>query len=128
MSGNRQRRAGQPGGMDTMTSTIALRFQPLSPALAATATRIWTDGEGGAPLRCCLRDSRPGERIALVSATPEGPRGAYRETGPVFVHAEHCAGPATPGYPDDWRGRTQVFRAYGRRGQIVGGEVVPGGT
>ncbi|MGW2715123.1 DUF1203 domain-containing protein, partial [Streptomyces sp. NPDC001356] len=29
-----------------------------------------TDEEGGAPLRCCLRHSVPGERIALVSYAP----------------------------------------------------------
>lgn len=29
-----------------------------------------TDDEGGAPLRCCLRRSRAGERIALVSYAP----------------------------------------------------------
>jgi hypothetical protein len=114
--------------MDDMTSTIALRFEPLSAALAASATRVWTDDAGGAPLRCCLRDSRPGERVALVAVTPEGPRGAYRETGPVFVHAEGCAGPQSHGYPDDWRRRTQVFRAYDHRGAIIGGEVVPAGT
>ncbi len=28
------------------------------------------DEEGGAPLRCCLRRSAPGERIALVSYAP----------------------------------------------------------
>jgi hypothetical protein len=115
-----------------MTSTdvgpASLRYVPLPTTLGAAATRVSVDEQGGAPLRCCLRDSRPGERIALVAVTPDGPEGAYRETGPVFVHAGHCGGPATPGYPDDWRRRTQVFRAYGRGGQIVGGEVVPGGT
>ena len=30
----------------------------------------FTDDEGGAPLRCCLRRSEPGERIALVSYAP----------------------------------------------------------
>jgi hypothetical protein len=115
-----------------MTSTDALtatlRFEPLPAALAADATRAWTDEDGGAPLRCCLRDSRPGERIALVAATPDGPQGAYRETGPVFLHADGCAGPADAGYPEDFRRRTQVFRAYNRTGVIVGGEVVPPGA
>jgi hypothetical protein len=111
-----------------MTSTISLQFEPLPATIAAAATKTWDDDEGGAPLRCCLRDSRPGERIALVSATPEGPQGAYRETGPVFVHADGCAGPADTGYPEDWRRRTQVFRAYDRTGSIIGGQVVQPGT
>jgi hypothetical protein len=108
--------------------TVLLRYEPLPAALAADAARTWIDAEGGAPLRCCLRDSRPGERIALVSVTPEGPLGAYRETGPVFLHANGCPGPTDAGYPDDFRRRTQVFRAYDRDGVIVGGEVVRPGS
>ena len=112
----------------TDTPPTALRFEPLPAALAVGATRISIDEEGGAPLRCCLRDSRPGERIALVAVTPEGPQGAYRETGPVFLHAGGCSGPAGTGYPEDFRRRPQVFRAYDSSGAIVGGEVVPAGT
>ncbi|WP_148668084.1 DUF1203 domain-containing protein, partial [Streptomyces sp. WAC05950] len=49
-----------------------------------------TDGEGGAPLRCCLRTSEAGERIALVSYAPlrrwaartGADPGAYDEQGP----------------------------------------------
>lgn len=81
----------------------------------------------GAPLRCCLRDSEPGEEVALVSVAPPGPRGAYLEHGPVFVHAGRCPGPAADGYPGQWRERTQVFRAYDGQGRIVGGEVVAAG-
>jgi Protein of unknown function (DUF1203) len=118
-----------------MTSDVDLTERPatrlLFEALRATAVgpeaRVSIDDEGGAPLRCCLRDSRPGERIALVAVTPDGPLGAYRETGPVFVHADPCPGPGQTGYPEDWRRRTQVFRAYDRAGSIVGGAVVPPG-
>ena len=108
--------------------TSALRYQPLPATLADCATRTLVDEDGGAPLRCCLRDSRPGERIALVSVTPDGPQGAYRETGPVFLHADGCAGPIDAGYPEEFRRRTQVFRAYDATGAIVGGTVVPPGT
>jgi hypothetical protein len=111
---------------DSLTST--LRYEPLPAALAADATRVFIDEDGGAPLRCCLRDSRPGERIALVAVTPDGPQGAYRETGPVFLHADGCAGPADRGYPEEFRRRTQVFRAYNHAGVIVGGEVVRPGS
>ena len=111
-----------------MTSTrTTLVVDALSPALAADAARTWTDSEGGAQLRCCLRHSRPGERIALVAVTPQGPRGAYRETGPVFLHAGPCPGRSDAGYPDDFRGREKVFRLYGEDGAITGGEVVPPG-
>lgn len=105
--------------------TIVVEALPAS--LGSAAVRAWVDGEGGAPLRCCLRDSRPGERVALVSVTPPGPKGAYRETGPVFMHANGCEGPTARTYPDAFRDRPQVFRAYDAHGSIVGGEMVGAG-
>ena len=113
---------------ETDIRTAPLRYEPLPASLAADATRTFIDDDGGAPLRCCLRDSRPGERIALVAVTPEGPQGAYRETGPVFLHADGCSGPTDTGYPEEFRRRTQVFRAYDHAGVIVGGEVVRPGS
>lgn len=93
---------------------------------AAVSVRV---DDGGAPLRCCLRDSRAGDRIVLISVVPDGPQGAYVERGPVFVHAEACGGPAaTDAYPAEWRPRPQVFRAYGDDGAIVGGELVQPGA
>ncbi|WP_416963891.1 DUF1203 domain-containing protein [Streptomyces sp. Agncl-13] len=89
------------------------------------------DEEGGAPLRCCLRRSEPGERIALVSYAPlrrwaaeTGARpGAYDEQGPVFIHAEECAGPAAgSGYP--FANAHRVLRRYSAEGHILGGELV----
>ncbi|MFF8092071.1 DUF1203 domain-containing protein [Streptomyces sp. NPDC016675] len=90
----------------------------------------FTDGEGGAPLRCCLRRSRPGERIALVSyaplrrwATRTGAHpGAYDEQGPVFVHAEECARPEADGLP--FTGAHRVLRRYSGDGHILGGRLV----
>ncbi|MBK3569001.1 DUF1203 domain-containing protein [Streptomyces sp. MBT62] len=89
------------------------------------------DEEGGAPLRCCLRRSERGERIALVSYAPLRrwaaetgvDPGAYDEQGPVFIHAEECGGPAAgSGHPfaDDHR----VLRRYSAEGHILGGELV----
>ena len=54
------------------------------------------DPEGGDPLRCCLRETRPGEEVLLIAHTPPGTSGAYAERGPVFVHADPCEGYATP--------------------------------
>ncbi|MFC7906255.1 DUF1203 domain-containing protein [Streptomyces nigra] len=92
-----------------------------------------TDDEGGAPLRCCLRRSRPGERIALVSYAPLRrwaagagvDPGAYDEQGPVFVHAEECDGPACDGPPFD--GAHRVVRRYSADGRILGGRLVEPG-
>ncbi|MHB9856945.1 DUF1203 domain-containing protein [Streptomyces sp. YIM S03343] len=99
--------------------------QPASP---------YPDEEGGAPLRCCLRRSSVGERIALVSYAPlrrwaaetGAEPGAYDEQGPVFIHAEDCGGPAPDrtGYPGARPGTLRVFRRYDERGHITGGQVV----
>ncbi|WP_210576587.1 DUF1203 domain-containing protein [Streptomyces sp. GESEQ-4] len=89
-----------------------------------------TDEEGGAPLRCCLRRSEPGERIALVSYAPlrrwaaetGADPGAYDEQGPVFIHAEECPGPDPDGHPFARAHRT--VRRYSAEGRILGGELV----
>src|SRR5215469_9252507 len=63
---------------------------------AGNRLTVQVDTEGGSPLRCCLRESAPGERMLLLAYTPPGTRGAYAERGPVFIHAEPCGGYLTP--------------------------------
>jgi len=98
------------------------------------------DTEGGAPLRCCLRRSEPGERIALVSYAPlrrwaaeTGARpGAYDEQGPVFLHAEECQAPDpaghstgySTGYPFARPGALRTLRRYSFGGRILGGRLL----
>jgi len=77
----------------------------------------WT-ASGGEPIRCCLRDARPGEPLLLVNYEPPLPASPYREVGAVFIHPEPCEGPAENAYPADWIGRPQVLRAYDHRGWI----------
>lgn len=97
---------------------------------AGRAAVPFTDDEGGAPLRCCLRRSRPGERIALVSYAPLRrwaaetgvDPGAYDEQGPVFVHAESCTGPEGDGLP--FTSAHRVLRRYSADGRILGGRLV----
>jgi hypothetical protein len=80
------------------------------------------DAEGGSPLRCCLRTTRPGEKVLLVAYTPPGGTGGYAERGPVFIHAESCEGYRTPHeYPPDLYGRPQTVRAYNEQGRIEDG-------
>jgi hypothetical protein len=89
-----------------------------------------TDEEGGAPLRCCLRHSVPGETVTLVSYAPlrrwaaatGADPGAYDEQGPVFVHAEECAGPAGEDLP--FTNAHRVLRRYSAEGRILGGQLV----
>jgi hypothetical protein len=92
-----------------------------------------TDEEGGAPLRCCLRRSAPGERIALVSYAPQRRRaaehgvdpGAYDEQGPVFIHADECGGPDGDALP--FANAHRTVRRYSGDGRIVGGRLVEPG-
>ncbi|MEU6376563.1 DUF1203 domain-containing protein [Streptomyces sp. NPDC046909] len=89
-----------------------------------------TDDEGGAPLRCCLRRSAPGELIALVSYAPlrrwaaetGAEPGAYDEQGPVFIHAGECPGPDLDGHP--FAGAHRTVRRYSADGRILGGQLV----
>jgi uncharacterized protein DUF1203 len=111
---------------------------PIPPAWLETARRDrvddagdrfepFTADEAGAPLRCCLRDAEAGERLALVAYRPAGTAGAYREIGPVFVHAGPCDGYREPGdYPAGFRDRRQVLRAYDRSGRIADAILVEG--
>ncbi|MEU5982055.1 DUF1203 domain-containing protein [Streptomyces sp. NPDC047434] len=100
---------------------------------AGRPCRPFADPEGDAPLRCCLRPSRPGERIALVSYAPlrrwaartGAEPGAYDEQGPVFLHAEECEGPReTRGYPFARPGALRTLRRYATGGHIAGGRLL----
>ncbi|MGA3215009.1 MAG: DUF1203 domain-containing protein [Acidimicrobiales bacterium] len=80
--------------------------------------------EGGEPLRCCLRLAEPGEQVLLIAYRPFDRPGPYAETGPVFVHAAARSGYGHPSaYPEAFRDRPQVFRAYDADGVIVKGEL-----
>ncbi|MFJ5728285.1 DUF1203 domain-containing protein [Streptomyces paradoxus] len=122
-----------------MTTTTLYTARPIAPRAlgelrttddAGRPTAPFTDTEGGAPLRCCLRRSEPAERIALVSYAPlrrwaaetGAAPGAYDEVGPVFIHAEPCEGPAGDVLP--FTGAHRTVRRYSGRGHILGGRLV----
>lgn len=122
----------------TTTTTFSPAIRALPDDVLADARRTGLDAggtavepvtaEGGEPLRCCLRDAVAGESLLLLGYAPPTPRGPYRETGPVFAHAEPCEGYAGDGYPADWLGRPQVLRAYDSRGWIHPATRVHDGT
>ncbi|MGH8836837.1 MAG: DUF1203 domain-containing protein [Actinomycetes bacterium] len=85
------------------------------------------DTEGGSPLRCCLRDATPGERVAAIGYNPFPWSGPYAETGPVFIHADECPGyQELHSYPAGFRHRRQIFRAYSAQRRIVDAVIVAG--
>ena len=95
---------------------------------AGNPLEVQVHADGGAPLRCCLREARPGERLLLIAYTPPGTAGAYAERGPVFIHAEPCDGyPKPQAYPPGLIGRQQVVRAYDQQGRIADGVLVADG-
>jgi hypothetical protein len=81
--------------------------------------------DGETPLRCCLRDATKGERVALIAYRPSPRGGPYAEVGPVFVHADRCVGYVDNAvYPEGFRHRRQLFRAYDRAGRQVHNQIV----
>jgi hypothetical protein len=121
-----------------MTTTYTA--QPIAPRVlkelrttddAGRPTAPFTDTEGGAPLRCCLSRSEPGDRIALVSYAPlrrwaaeKGvDPGAYDEVGPVFIHADDCPGPDA-GAVLPFTNAHRTVRRYSAEGHILGGRLV----
>lgn len=81
--------------------------------------------DGETPLRCCLREAAAGEVVALIAYQPSDRGGPYAEVGPVFIHADPCAGYAdVNAYPEGFRHRRQLFRAYGFGGEQVHNQIV----
>lgn len=77
------------------------------------------DSDSGTPLRCCLRNAAAGEAYVLIAYQPSRIGGPYAEVGPVFVHADACAGWSGPGYPPGNVHRSQLLRAYDADGNQV---------
>ena len=81
----------------------------------------------GVPLRCCLREAAAGERFALIAWQPADVGGPYAEVGPVFIHVDSCPGySAVDDYPEGFRHRRQLFRAYDAEGRQVNNQIVEG--
>lgn len=95
---------------------------------AGNVPRERVDVDGGSPLRCCLRDALPGERMLLIAYTPPGVAGPYSERGPVFIHAEPCAGyPDVHRYPHELGRRRQIVRGYDLDGNMATATIVADG-
>ena len=92
---------------------------------AADHALVTADAPNAFPCRHCLECAAPGEQLILFpyASVEEGP---YRETGPIFVHAQRCAAyRETNEYPAQFR-TTRVVRAYDRRNWMIDARVVNG--
>jgi hypothetical protein len=76
------------------------------------------DAVGWEPLRCCLRLPSPGEPIALISYAPFTRTSPWREVGPVYVHAQACAGFGGDALPEQLRTGPRVLRTYRSDGTL----------
>jgi hypothetical protein len=129
-----------PGVMTSLTQvSTGFEVRAIAPGVLAELrvsddagnAPVLTDADG-APLRCCLRRVRPGERVALVSYAPlrrwaretGAEPGPYDEVGPVFIHPAECDGPDGSGYPGSFATSARVLRAYNAGGRILGGRLV----
>ncbi len=69
--------------------------------------------EGWEPTRCCLRVATGGESIALIAYSPFTVQSPWAESGPVYVHAEACAGYEVHGeLPAELRAGPRILRTY----------------
>jgi hypothetical protein len=121
-----------------MTTTFSgIHLHDLRRALDAgvdhggNAIEPFVDHEGGWPLRCCLTDSTPGDRVAIISWSPFDWEGPYRETGPIVVHVDGCT--PTGGLdrlPAGLDARAMTLRPYGPDRRIAYHRVqhVPAGS
>ena len=117
--------------------TSIFRIVPLATEVAEAARCAVNTGAAGralvtvnsprsSPCRHCLRWAEPGERVILFpyAAIPTGH--PYSESGPIFVHTDHCNRySATDAYPPDFRSG-RVFRAYDERSNIIDAQIVDG--
>lgn len=84
------------------------------------AVEAFVDQDGGWPLRCCLRDSKAGDELAIVAWNPFPWSGPYAEVGPVVIHASGCEDRHLGDrVPDQFRGRAQILRPYGHDRRIA---------
>ena len=114
-----QRKGGRPcyPGMQQLT----FRSIPASVAQKVRASRLDDFGhrlhvqkDQASPCRVCLRITKVGEPVLLLTHNPFGADyGPYSEVGPIFIHAEECAPYAdVHALPPDFAPRELVLRAY----------------
>ena len=79
----------------------------------------FVDADGGWPLRCCLRDSEPGDLLAIVAWCPFPWSGPFVEVGPIVIHHHGCEAAVLDAVPEQFLGRRQILRPYDADHRIV---------
>jgi hypothetical protein len=99
------------------------------PTLASSEGGVRMVAEEGDsfPCRRCLRDTRAGEAVLLISYDPFFGDSPYRGAGPIFVHESACERFSEGDLPDQLRGRLLSVRAYDDGHMMVDADVVDGG-
>lgn len=86
---------------------------------------VTADSPDGYPCRHCLQWAGVGERMILFPFAPVE-NGPYRESGPIFVHAQPCARyTAAREFPERFR-NGRVIRAYDDRNFMIDARLVNG--
>ncbi|TIL30596.1 DUF1203 domain-containing protein [Mesorhizobium sp.] len=89
--------------------------------------RRTSDGDG-VPCRHCLKNVAAGEAYLVLAYRPFPQLQPYAETGPIFLHAEHCERAAeAEALPEILEGSDYIVRGYGSDDRIVygSGGVIP---
>lgn len=112
-----------------------LQYRPLPSALPSTQTlptkTVTVTIPHSLPCRRCLRDGLPGEKLTLLSYDPWLGDSAYRQPGPIFVHADGCEaaifrGDGEDELPEQQRVRFLAVRAIDGKNDMIGFDTVPG--
>jgi hypothetical protein len=81
-----------------------------------------SDGDG-VPCRHCLEDVGAGEAYLILAYRPFPALQPYAETGPIFLHADHCGRAPDQGEVPGMlnRRRAHLIKGYGADDRIVYG-------
>ncbi len=108
-------------------SPLPARLPSLQP-LPRGAKAVLAGEAHSYPCRRCLRDAEPGEQVVLLSYDPfdDDAATAYRQPGPIFVHAESCTYEHSDELPDQLTRRLLSVRSFAPDHAMSGGVVIQG--
>jgi hypothetical protein len=110
-----------------LATDVADKARHGAQAGASDHARVIADARRANPCRHCLEWAEIGEEMILFPyASVE--TGAYREIGPIFVHARQCERYSKPEECPQQFAAGRVVRAYDRRSFMIDARVANGAT